>query len=258
VDAALNSTAGGQARFSTTRWGLVAVAAKDREAFEPQEVTKALADLYRIYCYPVYAFIRRRGRTREEAQDLTQDFFVHILERNTLRRADPNRGKFRSFLLGALELFLAQVSEKAGALKRGGKVEFIFLDHESAVVQYQLVSAELSAVTVFETRWAASLISSALQRLRSEMGREGKADVYDSLQGFLLGEKESSYQEVAERLGFSLGAMKTVIRRLRARYRALLREEVGQTVINPDDIDAELTALRTILSGSHRRPGEVS
>jgi RNA polymerase sigma-70 factor (ECF subfamily) len=258
VDAALNSTAGGQARFNTTNWGLVAVAANDQEALNSQVVTKALEDLYRTYCYPVYAFIRRRGRTREEAQDLTQDFFVHLLERNTLRRADPDRGKFRSFLLGALEFFLAQVNEKASALKRGGKAEFVFLDNDSAEVQYQLVSEELSAERVFEIRWAASLISAALQSLRSEMVREGKADVYETLQGFLLGEKSSSYQEVAERLGFSIGAMKTVIRRLRARYRTLLREEVAQTVVNPDDIDNELMALRAVLSSGHKRPEDVA
>jgi RNA polymerase sigma factor (sigma-70 family) len=235
---------------------MVAAAANDRQDLNSQEVTKALEDLYRIYCYPVYAFIRRRGRTREEAQDLTQDFFLHLLERNTLRRADPNRGKFRSFLLGALEFFLAQVSERASALKRGGKAEFVFLDNDSAEIQYQLVSEELSAETVFEIRWAASLISAALQRLKSEMAREGRANVFETLQEFLLGEKASSYQEAAERLGFSLGAIKTVIHRLRSRYRTLLREEVAQTVTHPDEIDNELRSLRAILSSGHKRPEE--
>jgi RNA polymerase sigma factor (sigma-70 family) len=235
---------------------MVAAAANDRQDLNSQEVTKALEDLYRIYCYPVYAFIRRRGRTREEAQDLTQDFFLHLLERNTLRRADPNRGKFRSFLLGALEFFLAQVSERASALKRGGKAEFVFLDNDSAEIQYQLVSEELSAETVFEIRWAASLISAALRRLKLEMAREGRANVFETLQEFLLGEKASSYQEAAERLGFSLGAIKTVIHRLRSRYRTLLREEVAQTVTHPDEIDNELKALRAILSSGHKRPEE--
>jgi RNA polymerase sigma factor (sigma-70 family) len=258
VDAALKSTAGGQARFTTTNWGLVAVAANDQETLNSQAVTKALADLYRTYCYPVYAFIRRRGRTREEAQDLTQDFFIHLLERNTLRRADPNRGKFRSFLLGALEFFLAQAHEKASALKRGGKAEFVFLDNDSAEVQYQLVSEELSAERVFEIRWAASLISAALKKLRSEMVREGKTEVYETLQQFLLGEKSSSYQEVAERLGFSVGAMKTVIHRLRVRYRTLLREEVAQTVMDPDEIDSELQALRAILRSGPTRVEDVA
>jgi RNA polymerase sigma factor (sigma-70 family) len=234
----------------------VAAAANDLQNLNSQEVTKALEDLYRIYCYPVYAFIRRRGRTREEAQDLTQDFFLHLLERNTLRRADPNRGKFRSFLLGALEFFLAQVNERASALKRGGKAEFVFLDNDSAEVQYQLVSAELSAETVFEIRWAASLISATLERLKSEMAREGRANVFETLQEFLLGEKASSYQEAAERLGFSLGAIKTVIHRLRSRYRTLLREEVAQTVTHPDEIDNELRSLRAILSSGHKRPEE--
>ena len=132
------------------------------------------------------------------------------------------------------------------------------MDNDSAEVQYQLASEELSAERVFEIRWAASLILAALQKLRSEMVREEKAEVYETLQEFLLGEKSSSYQQAAERLGFSIGAMKTVIHRLRARYRALLREEVAQTVMNPDEIDNELQALQAILRSGHRRPGNVA
>jgi Sigma-70 region 2 len=129
VDAALNSTSGDRAGFATTRWGLVAVAGGKGDC-SSQTAKAALESLYRIYCYPVYAFIRRRGCTRHDAQDLTQDFFIHLVQKNTLERADPNRGKFRSFLLGSLEYFLAQSNEKARAQKRGGHSEFLFLDRQ--------------------------------------------------------------------------------------------------------------------------------
>src|SRR6516162_3012637 len=151
VDAALDSTAGACPNFMTTQWGLVAAASTEGAA----ETRAALEELYRLYCYPVYAFIRRRGYRRQDAQDLTQDFFVHLLEKSTLGRADPQRGRFRNFLLGTLEYFLANAAERASAAKRGGGCQWVFLDDDSAENDYQLAAPEeLAPEKLFEARWA--------------------------------------------------------------------------------------------------------
>jgi RNA polymerase sigma-70 factor (ECF subfamily) len=210
-----------------------------------------LAELYRLYCYPAYAFIRRRGYGRQDAQDLTQDFFVHLLEKSTLGRADPQRGRFRNFLLGTLEYFLANAAERASAAKRGGGCQWVFLDDDSAENDYQLAAASegLTAEKLFGARWAATLVQATLARLRDELESEGKGHVFEKLQGFLLGREEASYQEVANALGFSLGALKTTIHRMRGRFRALLREEVARTVATPAEVDEELRYLRAVLRG---------
>ena len=215
---------------------------------------EALAELYRVYCYPVYAFIRRRGYGRADAQDLTQDFFVHLLEKATLGRADPQRGRFRSFLLGALDHFLAHAAERARAQKRGGACQWVFLDdQETAEAQYQLAAPEaMTAEKLFDARWAAALIEVALRRLRAGLDAEGKGWLWDPLQPFLLvgpGEELASYQQAAAALGIGVGALKTVLHRLRGRYRALLREEVTRTVATPGEVEEELRHLRAILSG---------
>jgi RNA polymerase sigma factor (sigma-70 family) len=246
VDAALNSTVGGQAHFLTTEWGVVAAASGQGTT----QARAAFEDLYRTYCYPVYAFIRRRGYGRQDAQDLTQDFFVHLLEKGTLGRVDPQRGRFRSFLLGALDHFLAHAAERARACKRGGGCHLVSLDEEAAEVRYRLAAPEdLTAEKVFAARWAATLVETALQRLRAEMEAEAKGRLFNALQGFLLGGKETSYQEAADALGVSLGAIKTAIHRLRSRFAALLRYEVARTVSRPEQIDEELRCLRDALRG---------
>ena len=244
VDAALDSTAAGRPDFLTTQWGLVATASAEGAA----EARAALDGLYRVYCYPVYAFIRRRGYGREDAQDLTQDFFVHLLEKSTLGRADPQRGRFRSFLLGALDHFLAHAAERARARKRGGDCQFVYLDDDAAENCYQL-AAQMTAEKIFETRWAAALIEAALVRLRGELQAAGKRRLFDAVQGFLLGGEDASYQQVADRLGLSVGAIKTTIHRMRSRYRALLREEVARTVATPAEVEEELRCLRAALRG---------
>ena len=246
VDAALDSTAGGRPNFLTTQWGLVSAASAEGAV----EARTALEELYRLYCYPVYAFIRRRGHSRQDAQDLTQDFFVHLLEKGTLDRADSQRGRFRSFLLGALDHFLAHAAERARAGKRGGGCQWVFLDDDTAEDRYQLAAPEgMTAEKIFEARWAATLVEATFTRLRVELESEGKGHLFEALQGFLLGREEASYQQVADTLSLSLGALKTVIHRLRGRYRALLREEVARTVARPGEIDEELRYLRAALRG---------
>ena len=169
VDAALDSTAGGRPKFLTTQWGLVAAASAEGTA----EARAALDGLYRLYCYPVYAFIRRRGHGRQDAQDLTQDFFVHLLEKSALGRADPQRGRFRSFLLGTLEHFLAHAAERARTVKRGGDCQLVYLDDDTAENRYQL-AARMTAEKIFEARWAAALIEATLVRLRVESNQKAR------------------------------------------------------------------------------------
>jgi DNA-directed RNA polymerase specialized sigma24 family protein len=244
VDAPLDSTAGGRPEFPTTKWGLLAAASTE----DSGDARAALEELYRFYCYPVYAFIRRRGHGREDAQDLTQDFFVHLLEKGALGRADVQRGRFRNFLLGSLEYFLAHAAERARAGKRGGGCQLVFLDGEVAEDRYQLAAPEgLTAEKLFEKRWAATLVETTFTRLRCEMESEGKEQLFEVLQGFLLGREDASYQQVADAVGLSLGALKTAIHRLRSRYRALLREEVGRTVAAPAEVEEELRYLRAAL-----------
>jgi len=243
VDAPLDSTTGGRPNFPTTQWGLVTASSAEEAA----EARAAFEELYRLYCYPVYAFIRRSGYGRQDAQDLTQDFFVHLLEKSTLGRADPQRGRFRTFLLGTLEYFLANAAERASAAKRGGGCQWVFLDDDSADNDYQLVASKgLTAEKLFETRWAATLIEATLARLRAELP-ESKGRVFEKLQGFLLGREEASYQQVANTLNLSLGALKTTIHRMRGRFRALLREEVARTVATPSEVDEELRHLMGVL-----------
>jgi RNA polymerase sigma factor (sigma-70 family) len=242
VDAALDSTAAGRPDFLTTQWGLVATASAEGTA----EARAALDGLYRVYCYPVYAFIRRRGYGRQDAQDLTQDFFVYLLEKSTLGRADPQRGRFRSFLLGTLDHFLAHAAERARARKRGGDCQFVYLDDDAAENHYQL-AARMTAEKIFEARWAAALIEAALVRLRGELQAAGKGRLIDAVQGFLLGGEDASYQQVADRLGLSLGGIKTAIHRMCSRYRVLLQEEVARTVTTPAEVDEELRCLRAAL-----------
>jgi RNA polymerase sigma factor (sigma-70 family) len=242
VDAALDSTAAGRPNFFTTQWGLVAAASAEGTT----EAKVALEGLYRVYCYPVYAFIRRRGYSRQDAQDLTQDFFVYLLEKSVLGGADPERGRFRSFLLGTLDHFLGHAAERASAHKRGGDCQFVYLDDDLAENRYQL-AARMTAEKIFEARWAAALIEAALVRLRAELEAVGKGRLFDAVQGFFLGGENASYQQVADRLGLRLGAIKTAVHRMRGRYRALLREEVARTVRTPAEVEEELRCLRAAL-----------
>jgi DNA-directed RNA polymerase specialized sigma24 family protein len=244
--AALDSTAGGRPNFRTTQWELVVNASAEGTA----EARIALEELYRLYCYPVYAFIRRRGYGRQDAQDLTQDFFVHLLAKGALGRAEPQRGRFRNFLLGALDHFLANAIERAGAAKRGGGCQWVLLDDDTAENSYQLAAPEgMTPEKVFDARWAIALVEATFVRLRGELQSEGKGHQFEALQGFLQGREEVSYQQVADALSLSLGAVKTAIHRLRGRYRALLHEEVARTVAVPEEVDEEHRYLRATLRG---------
>jgi RNA polymerase sigma factor (sigma-70 family) len=206
----------------------------------------ALAELCRLYWYPLYVFARRRGHSPDDAQDLTQGFFLHLLEHRALTSVDRLKGKFRSFLLASFQNYLSVDAYRARCLKRGGNREFVSLDLEGAESRYRLEPVEyLTAEKIFDARWALTLLDRAMTLLREEYAAQGKISLFESLKVFLgsAGDGSPSYEEVAKALGVSLGTVKTLIHRSRKRYSFLLREEIARTVSDPAEIEDEIHAL---------------
>jgi RNA polymerase sigma-70 factor (ECF subfamily) len=233
-------------RFATTHWSMV-VSAGQRRA---PEAECALATLCASYWFPLYAFVRRAGYSAEDAQDLTQEFFVRLLDKNYLAVADPQRGRFRSFLLGAIKHFLANEQRRQGAYKRGGRQAVISLDFDSGENRYQRMEPadHLTPERLYERRWALALLDLVFGRLREEFRAAGKLPLFDRLKQFLAGRPgETSYQEVAEELAMTEGAVKVAVHRLRRRYRELLKEEIAHTVTSPEALEDELRELRAVL-----------
>ncbi len=233
--------------FVTTHWSVV-LAAGQRDS--PQAAA-ALENLCRSYWYPLYAYVRRRGFGPEDAQDLTQEFFAQLLRKNYPARANPAKGKFRTFLLHALNQFLLDRHEQASTIKRGGGQVFLSLDEEQPEVRYRLeIPDELTPEKLFERRWAQSVLDQALDRLRSEFVSSGKEKDYEVLQSFEPGEQGSlTYAEAAVRLGVSESAVKSMIHRLRLRHRELVREVIANTVATVAEIEEELKYLIAVLRG---------
>jgi DNA-directed RNA polymerase specialized sigma24 family protein len=231
------------ARFRTTRWSAILVAAESRMPGSHA----ALAELCRLYWYPLYAFARRRGSGPHDAQDLTQGFFLHLLENRGLKQAHPLIGKFRSFLLASFQNFASDEAARARCLKRGGDREFVFLDSEDAESRYRLEPADhLTAEKIFDARWAMTLIGHAVERLRKEhvaRGEEPRFEILKVFVGVEEGKNPPSYEQVAQSLRVSVGAAKTLIHRFRKQYSVILRQEIGRTVSNPAAIDEEIHAL---------------
>jgi RNA polymerase sigma factor (sigma-70 family) len=205
----------------------------------------ALEQLCRTYWYPLYAYVRRRGYGVADAQDLTQGFFARLLEGRSLEAVDRSKGRFRSFLLAALEHFLAKEWRRAKAQKRGGGRIIFSLDDDTAENRYAAEPAhDLTPERIYERRWALTLLEQALARLRQDCLATGKAELFEHLKGAFLCEKsELSYSAIAAQLGMSEGALKVAAHRLRQRYGELLREEIGQTVADPKEIDEEVRCL---------------
>jgi RNA polymerase sigma factor (sigma-70 family) len=243
----------GAASFHTTRWTIVMNAAQS----QAPGGEFALAQLCRTYWYPLYMFSRRRGHSPDDAQDLTQSFFLHLLEQRALAGVDRLKGKFRSFLLASFQNHLSDQADRARRIKRGAGKEFVELDAEEAEERYRLEPVEcLTAEKLFDARWAMTLLAVALNRLGQEYATEGKTSTFEALKAFLDPANSGalpSYEEVANRLRVSTGAVKTLIHRLRKRYTALLREEVGRTVSEPAEIDEEIHALCEALIASEGR-----
>lgn len=240
-DHAPNSNANLRRPFNTTHWSLVAAAGRSASP----DSARALAALCETYWYPLYAYVRRRGHDLHEAQDLTQEFFAGLLARRNLRAADRKRGKFRTFLLAALQNFLANEWRKEQAQKRGGGKLPLSLDFAAGESRYALEPAhELTAERVFERRWALTLLDQALSKLREEFSAVGKSELFEALKGCLGGESATApYEQLAAQLGMTEGAVKTAASRLRRRCRELLRAEIAQTVAGPEDVDDELRQL---------------
>ncbi len=248
-----SSVGGGAGQFHTTRWTLVISSAHDQS----QTGRAALAALCQIYWYPLYAFARRRGYSPPDAQDLTQGFFLHILEHRALSRVDRLKGKFRSFLLACFQNYLSVETQRAHTLKRGGQYHFISLDLETAEHRYRYEPADyLTAEKIFEARWAFALLEHAMTVVRQEYVARGKESVFDILRAFVgIAETkpEDSYEEAAKALGVGVGTVKTFIYRLRKRYLAVVREEVARTVSDPAEIQAEIRALCDALIAAEGR-----
>ena len=208
----------------------------------------ALAQLCEGYWYPLYSFVRRRGYLPHNAQDLTQAFFAHLLEKHGLGHADPERGRFRTFLLAALKNFLANDWDKVNALKRGGGQTIVSLQSESAESRYQLEpSHDVTPERQFERQWAITLLEQVLAALRDEYCEEGKGPLFEELKAVLVGQA-GGYAEIAARVGQSEGAIKVAVHRLRGRYRELMQSRIAKTV-NEGDVEDEMRHLLEVLSG---------
>jgi RNA polymerase sigma-70 factor (ECF subfamily) len=240
-------------RFHTTQWSVI-VSAADRAHPKNEE---ALAQLCTRYWYPIYAFARRSGYDAHDSQDLTQSFFQYLLEQSVLNRVTPARGRFRTFLLASFHNHISHAREKTRAVKRGGGRPHLSLDAETAEDRYRYEPADyLTAEKIFEARWAIDLLAEAMRRLGEEYASLGKTALFEALKSFLdpINAKTSpSYEQASDTLQISVGAVKTLIHRLRKRFIALLREEVGRTVSDPAEIDDELRALCRALIVSERR-----
>jgi RNA polymerase sigma factor (sigma-70 family) len=243
--------------FATTHWSVV-LAARDANS---APAARALERLCLDYWYPIYAYVRRKGRTPEEAEDLTQAFFAHLLQKDFLRNVGRGKGRFRSFLLACLTHFLVDEWEKARAARRGGRCasgplataqppDCSPLDLERAEGRYRLEPvANADPQSLYERRWALDLLDRVFDRLRSEAVASGKQIVFDQLQGSLIGERSTeTYAELGARLGMSETAVKVTVHRLRQRYRELLLDEISHTVENPDEVQQELRYLFEVVS----------
>jgi DNA-directed RNA polymerase specialized sigma24 family protein len=234
-----------RSKFQTTSWSLVLAAAVDPTT----DSRRALETLCQIYWSPVYAFIRRNGHSLEQAQDLTQGFFTLLLEKNYLRDADRERGRFRSFLLTSVKHFLANEWDKANALKRGGGRIMLSIDTAETEAWYAPAAVEhTTPEDIFERRWALSLLEQVMARLRADFVAAGRAGEFDRLVVFLNREPDAeSYEAVAGQMGVSAGALRMSAFRLRRRYRNLLRAEIAQTVSTPEETDEEIRFLLSTL-----------
>src|SRR5262245_11419952 len=237
----------GERKFATTRWSIV-VAARTPEAAEGKS---ALATLCQTYWYPVYAFIRRRGASAADAQDLTQEFFAALLEKDYVRLADRERGRFRTFLLIAVTRFLTKQREREHAAKRGGGRTVLSLDLEHGEERYLLEPVEhWTPERLFERRWALTLLDRVIARLGERYAGQGKRDLFECLKGMLTGALPAEENaELASQLGVSEGALKVAVHRLRRRYRDLLKQEIADTVADSDETANELDYLLAALRG---------
>jgi len=218
---------------------------------DSEQALRALEALCRVYWYPVYAYVRRKGHASEDAQDLTQEFFSQLIARNHFRLADPTKGKFRGFLMATLDYFLAREWTRAHRQKRGGQFTFISLDAQSPEERFQLEPKCLdTAEKQFQRQWALTVLQQAMTALQTECEANGKGPLFQAAKGYLSGEREGSgYAQICQQLNLAEGALRVAVHRLRQRYGELLRQEVANTVLREEEVDEELRYLFQALSG---------
>jgi RNA polymerase sigma-70 factor (ECF subfamily) len=227
--------------FATTHWTVV-LAAGQRHT--PQS-DGALEELCRTYWFPLYAYVRRRGHTKEDAEDFVQEFFARFLEKNYLAGLSAERGRFRAFLLAALKHFLANEWDKSQAQKRGGGAAHLSLDWQTADTKFQFAATnEPSPDKAFDREWALALLAKVIERLQQECAADGKAKLFEQLKIFLTAGKGAlSHADAAQKLGMDEPAVRVAVHRLRKRYRQLLRDEISQTLADESQVDEEMRAL---------------
>jgi len=235
----------GQSSFATTHWSVVLSAGNQASP----DYTRALSSLCEAYWYPLYAYLRRRGYDKQQAEDYTQDFFAALLERQGLGKADPKLGKFRSFLLASLKNFLADEWGRKQAQKRGGGIKVSSLDFDDGDTRYSRELADgLSPEKLFERSWAQAILAQALSRLKAEFAAEGKQDMFEHLKAYLTAQ-DAPYCDAAAALNMTEGAVRVAVHRLRRRYGELVRREIAQTVATAEQVDEEMNALYAALAG---------
>lgn len=233
--------------FATTHWSLVLAAGQRQQ----ENARAALESLCFAYWGPLYAYARRRVESVDEAQDFTQEFFAELLEKNYFLQAQPERGKFRAFLLTAFKHFLSRHWEKARAQKRGGHARHFSLNFERAAAQERLEPADqLTAEQIYDREWALTLLERVMQQLEEE--QSGARPQFAALKDLLIGEpRERTYAQIAAELGMTEAAVKMAVSRMRRRYRRLLRAEIANTVSSPEDVEQEIGDLFEALGRQH-------
>ena len=233
--------------FVTTHWSVVLKAGHG----DTTHAREALEKLCRNYWYPIYACVRRRGHSPEDAQDLTQAFFLRLLEQQSLARVNPELGRFRSFLLGALNHFLIDEWKRARTQRRGSGRQILSLDWAAAEQRFDLEPTDCDTPDkAFDKNWATALLDEVLKRLEAEYQREGKLEMFQALKQTLIGAREAQpYNTLAEKLGTGDGAVRVAVHRLRKRYRALLEAEIANTVNSPDEVKQEMAYLFQMMAG---------
>lgn len=231
--------------FPPTRWSLVLAATRK----DAPESASALETICRAYWYPLYAYVRRCGQPAHDAQDLTQEFFCRLLEKNWLNSADREKGRLRSFLIVALKNFMAKEWRRASAQRRGGAQADAAFDTEFAETQYAADTSSLAPDEIFDRQWALTLLNLTVDRLRAEFATAGKPGDFDALKGCLLAARGTlDYAALAEKLGGSEGAARVAAHRLRKRFRDIYREEISQTLADGADVEDELRHLAAALA----------
>ncbi len=241
-----DSSAHSPRSFSTTRWSLVVAAGRRNSP----DADVALETLCGAYWFPLYAYVRSRGHNAYDARDLTQEFFTRLLEKDFLQSADPQRGRFRSFLLTVLKRFLSKEHDKAQTLKRGGNRRKLSIDFDSGEQRIRIEPATTATPeSIFERQWALTLLQRVLASLSSEYRNSGRGELFDRCRVYLTGSTGASpYAETAESLGMTEGALKVAVHRMRNQYREQLKEEVGQTVASKTEVEDEIRSLMSAVA----------